>query len=87
MKTWFLYILKCADGTLYTGITNDLEKRFLMHTKGKASKYTRGRRPLKIVFTEEVQDVSSALKREIQMKKLSKRSKEELINEFQKRFR
>ena len=77
--SWYVYILRCGDGTLYTGITDDVEKRFAAHCAGKGAKYTRGRGPLELVYTEEVEDKSAALKREIQIKKLSRQEKLNLI--------
>ena len=63
-STWYLYILRCRDGTLYTGITTDVEKRFEAHCSGKGAKYTRGRGPLELVYRETCQNHSQALKRE-----------------------
>lgn len=76
---WFVYILRCSDGTLYTGITTDVEKRFAAHSSGKGAKYTRGRGPLELVYCDECGDHSAALKREAQIKKLSREEKEKLI--------
>ena len=70
-KKWVLYILECGDGSFYTGITNDLQRRFLMHTSGKGAKYTRGRGPLLIKYQEDCKNYSDALKRERQVKKLT----------------
>ena len=78
-NTWHLYILRCGDGTLYTGITTDVEKRFEAHQSGKGAKYTRGRGPLELVYRETCGDHSSALKREAQIKKLSREQKQALI--------
>ena len=78
-KQWFVYILRCGDGTLYTGITNDIEKRFKAHSSGKGAKYTRGRGPLDLVYREACVDHSAALKREAEIKKLSREEKEKLI--------
>ena len=78
-QNWHLYILRCADGTLYTGITTDVDKRFETHCAGKGAKYTRGRSPLTLVYREECGDHSSALKRELEVKKLSRQEKEQLI--------
>ena len=77
---WYLYILRCRDGTLYTGITTDVEKRFEAHCMGKGAKYTRGRGPLELVYREECGSHSDALKREVEIKKLSRLQKQELIN-------
>ena len=78
---WYLYILRCGDGTLYTGITTDVEKRFAQHCSGKGAKYTRGRGPLELVYREECDDHSQALKREWEIKKLSRQEKMRLIQE------
>ncbi len=78
-KKWYLYILKCKDGTLYTGITTDVSKRFSQHASGKGAKYTRGRGPLELVYQEACLDHSEALKRELYIKSLSRPMKLELI--------
>jgi predicted GIY-YIG superfamily endonuclease len=78
-NTWKLYILRCGDGTLYTGITTDVEKRLEAHRTGKGAKYTRGRGPLELVYREECGDHSAALKRELEMKKLSRQEKEAFL--------
>lgn len=75
MKTWVLYILECGDGTLYTGITDDLMRRLSAHRCGKGAKYTRGRGPLKLRYLEDCPDHSAALKREFAIKRLSKAQK------------
>ena len=80
-NTWQLYILRCRDNTLYTGITTDVDKRFDAHCSGKGAKYTRGRGPLTLVYQETCGDHSSALKREAEIKKLSRQEKELLIQE------
>jgi len=76
---WYVYILKCNDGTLYTGITNDLDKRVYSHNKGTGAKYTKTRTPVEIVYHEEATDRSEASKREYKIKKLSRLAKENLI--------
>ena len=76
---WCVYMLLCDDNTIYTGITNDLKKRFENHISGKGAKYLRGRKPLKIVYTENFKNRSMATKREIEIKKLNRREKEALI--------
>lgn len=81
-KTWSLYILRCADGTLYTGIAVDVDKRFRMHTSGKGAKYTRGRTPLSIVYRESCGSHSDALRRELAVKRLPREEKEKLIAAF-----
>lgn len=78
---WYLYILLCQDGSLYTGITVDVEKRFNAHQTGKGGAFTRSHKPIKIVYTEEFINRSTALKREIEIKKFSHIQKEELIRE------
>ena len=72
---WYLYVLRCADGTLYTGITTDVETRFAAHQSGKGAKYTRGRGPLELVHQEVCEDHSQALKREYAFKQLSREQK------------
>lgn len=78
-KTWYLYILRCKDGSLYTGITTDVEKRLEAHRAGKGAKYTRGRAPLELVYREECGDHSAALKREWEIKALPKEEKLKMI--------
>ena len=78
-KKWFLYILRCGDGSLYTGITTDVEARLAQHRAGKGAKYTRGRGPLEVVYTEECGDHSMALKRELAVKSLPREEKERMI--------
>ena len=78
--TWYLYILRCGDGTLYTGITTDVEKRLEAHREGKGAKYTRGRSPLELVYREDCGSHSDALKREIAVKKLTRSQKERLLD-------
>ncbi len=80
MKKWFVYILRCADGTLYTGSTDDVDRRMAVHNSGKGAKYTRGRTPVEVVYTEECESHSIALKREYAIKQLSRQEKIELIN-------
>ena len=78
-KKWYVYILRCADKTLYTGITNDLDRRLDAHNAGTASKYTRVRRPVAMVYREEIASKGDALRRELQIKALSRQQKEQLI--------
>ena len=79
--SYFVYILECSDKTLYTGIATDVERRLDEHNNSdKGAKYTKIRRPLKLVYSEESQDRSSASKRENEIKKLSREKKLELIN-------
>ncbi len=74
-----VYILRCKDDSLYCGITNDLPNRLEMHRTGKGAKYTRGRGPLELVYTEECPDKSAALRREWQIKSLSRQDKIALL--------
>ena len=78
---WSIYIIRCGDRSLYTGISNDVAKRFTVHQSGssQASKYTRTRHPLKLVFTAEIGDKSAASKAEYKIKKLPKKTKERLV--------
>ncbi len=80
MKQWCVYILRCGDGTLYTGMTDDFEKRLAAHRKGTGAKYTRGRGPLTPVYREDCDSRSAALKREYAVKRLSRREKEKLLS-------
>ncbi len=76
---WVCYLLRCADDTLYCGISNDLEKRLAAHNAGEGAKYTRGRIPVSVVYCESCPDKSAALKRELQIKRLSRSAKEALF--------
>jgi predicted GIY-YIG superfamily endonuclease len=76
---WLVYLLRCSDGSLYTGITNDLPKRLQAHAVGRASKYTRSRLPVTLAYTEPQKSQSAALKREAAIKKLRRAEKERLI--------
>jgi len=81
-----VYILRCSDGTFYTGATNNLEKRIIAHNTGEAgAKYTRSRRPVTLVYSEEFEDIHKALKREYVIKKLSRTQKEILVNSKRER--
>ena len=82
---WTVYILRCADDTLYTGMTNDLPRRIAAHESGKGAKYTRGRGPYEIVFSESHPDKGSALKKEREIKLLSRREKLDFIASFAKK--
>ncbi len=79
---WVVYVLKCADDTLYTGITNNLEKRLEAHRNGTGAKYTRGRTPLKLIYTENHENRAEASKREHAVKSLSREEKEKLIGKI-----
>lgn len=77
--SWFCYLLRCTDDTLYCGITNDLDKRLAAHNAGTASKYTRARGPVELVFAELCADRSAASKREMEIKSLKRADKLALI--------
>ncbi|MBO6235443.1 MAG: GIY-YIG nuclease family protein [Schwartzia sp.] len=77
--TAYAYIVECADGTLYSGWTNDLEKRIAAHNAGQGAKYTRSRRPVTLRYYEEFEDKSEALRRECALKKMSRAKKQALI--------
>lgn len=76
---WYLYMLKCRDGSLYTGITTDVQRRLEEHRSGKGAKYTRGRGPLELVYNETCGTYSEALKREYAVKQLTRKDKLKLI--------
>lgn len=76
---YYVYILKCGDGTFYCGYTNDVEKRLEKHKSGKGAKYTRSRLPLEVVYIEEFDNKSDALKRECRIKSMTRLQKEKLI--------
>jgi putative endonuclease len=78
-ETWFLYLLRCRDGSLYTGVAKDLVRRCRQHNQGKASRFTRGRRPVRLVYQETHPNRSQAQKREAAVKALSRREKLALI--------
>jgi putative endonuclease len=78
--SWVVYILKCRDNSLYTGITNNLESRLLAHEEGQGAKYTKGRGPFKVVYQKGYPSRSKATVREIEIKKLSLEEKRELIS-------
>ena len=78
-KKNYVYILKCSDGTFYTGWTTDIEARVNTHNTGSGAKYTRGRRPVSLVYYEKLPDRSAALKREAAIKRLPRNKKLELI--------
>lgn len=78
MTEWFLYLVRCPDQSLYTGITTDVESRFASHCAGTGAKYLRGRSPLSVVFSQAVGDRSLASKLEYRVKRLAKADKERL---------
>lgn len=82
---WCLYILQCSDGTFYTGITNDLVRRLELHNSGTASRYTRSRTPVTLIYKEACRNKSSALKKECRIKALTRKEKEEYISNYESR--
>ena len=81
-KTWEVYMLRCADGSLYTGIARDAERRAEVHNSGKGAKYTRSRLPAVLVYRESCGDYSAALRREAAIKRLSRKEKTELADRY-----
>jgi len=79
--TWFLYLIRCNDGALYTGISTDVDRRLAEHQSGKGAKYLRGKAPLTLAFQQEMGSRSSALIAEASIKKLSKADKELIISQ------
>lgn len=86
-KNWTVYMLECADGTLYTGITDDMVRRLRAHNEGRGAKYTRGRGPLKLRYLESVPDKSTALKREHALKQLRRSEKMAIIQEKEREIK
>ncbi len=84
---WLVYILRCSDGSLYTGVTNDLPKRLKAHAAGKASKYTRSRLPVGLAYRELQTSKSAALKREAAIKKMRRTEKDRLVDKRRPRTR
>lgn len=80
----YVYMLECSDGSIYTGWTSDIKRRFFMHQKGKGAKYTKVRLPLYLIYLEELPTKSEALKREIAIKKLRKEKKRDLLKGLDK---
>jgi len=76
---WFLYLVRCRNGHLYTGISTDVARRFAKHQAGKGAKYLRGKGPLELVYQQKIGTRSEALKAEIKVKKMSRQTKEKLI--------
>ena len=81
---WVVYMLKCNDNSIYTGISNNLIQRLNAHAKGNGSKYVRTRLPFKLIYTEDCLSRSKAIKREIEIKKLDKKNKELLVKLYNK---
>ena len=79
-EKWFLYILECSDGTFYTGITKDIERRLKAHNEGKGATFTRIRRPVKMIYSEILKSRTQALVREYAVKSLTRKKKEELVS-------
>lgn len=79
---WYVYLLRCADGTLYAGCTTDPQRRLKQHNAGRGAKYTRARRPVELVYVEPAEDHSGALRREAALKRLSRKEKLALISTF-----
>lgn len=79
----YCYIIRCNDGSLYTGWTNDIKKRFKAHSSGNGAKYTRGRGPLQLVLVEEFETKELAMKREYEIKQMTKKEKEKFIKNWQ----
>jgi len=79
-KDWFFYIVRCCDDSLYSGITDDIDRRIKAHNNGKGAKYTASHRPVTLVYSEKCDGISSARKREAQIKHWSKAKKESLIS-------
>jgi putative endonuclease len=79
-SVWFLYILKCGDGTFYTGVTNDVERRLLAHREGRGARYTRARLPVELIYRESCGPRADALRRECAVKSLGRQAKEALIS-------
>lgn len=84
---YIVYILRCGDGSLYTGITTDLKRRVVVHNSGKGGKYTRSHLPVTPIYWETVPDKSTALRRELAIKALSREKKLELVGAFQSALR
>ena len=84
-RGWRVYVLRCADATLYTGVTNDLAARVARHQAGKGARYTRARLPVELVYSERARDRGAALRREAQLKRLSRREKLEVITRARRR--
>ena len=78
-REWFVYLLRCADGTLYAGSTTDVEARARAHNGGRGARYTSGRRPVELVYREACESRSAALRREHALKRLTRSEKETLI--------
>jgi putative endonuclease len=80
---WFVYIVECSDGSLYTGSTKDVERRVKEHSAGKGARYTRARRPVTLILSFQAEDKSTAFKEEYRIKQMSRQKKLEFIETFQ----
>lgn len=80
MQSWWVYILECADGSLYTGVALDVERRLCAHQTGRGARYTRGRRPVRLLYQEACRDRSEALRRERAIKSLPRAAKLALLS-------
>ncbi len=80
---WFVYMLRCGDDSLYTGYTDDVERRLQVHQSGKGAKYTRSRLPVSLAYREELPSRSAAMRREAALKKYTRAEKLELVRAFQ----
>jgi putative endonuclease len=79
MASWFVYVVSCRDGSLYTGISTDVEARILRHNDGRGARYTRTRRPVQLLYVERKRNRSNALRREAAIKSLSREQKMNLV--------
>jgi putative endonuclease len=80
---WYLYILRCRDGSFYTGITTDVQRRVAMHNEGKAARYSRGRRPVTLIHVEKCRNKTDALQREHAIKELTRKEKENYVKNYE----
>lgn len=81
--TWHVYVLRCADGTLYTGISNDVARRVDLHNQGRGARYTRGRLPVRLVYQEEAGSRAAATRREAAVKRMPRTAKIQLVTQSQ----
>lgn len=81
--SWYVYMLRCRDGSLYTGYTDDPQRRLTVHQSGKGAKYTRSRLPVQLVYQSRCDSKSDALKQEFAIKRLTKAEKEKLVVDYQ----
>ena len=86
-KSWYVYLLRCSDGTLYAGSTNDLAAREQKHNEGRGAKYTAGRRPVRVVYSEVCDSRSAAQAREAEIKRCTRATKEALVLDGSRRAR